>query len=215
VNKRKTLIANLSEDLAPARPATGINRRALAWFLAGVVFVVGATFLAGPVRPGAFQQLLTEPRFLLETLLGLASIAWLSLAAFRSAIPAALSRRFLAGGFILMALWLLQYVAGLVSPALEPTQAGKRPFCYLETFFYGLPIVLAGLYFVRRLYPLNVLLTALAVGLVGGMLPALYMQLACMYDPTHILVFHILPGLLAASAALIAAQFLRNRKDLQ
>jgi hypothetical protein len=213
VKERKTLIANLSEDLAPVAPASGTNRRALAWLLAGAVFVIGATFLAGPLRPGALQQLLTEPRFLVEMLLGLASILWLSLVAFRSAIPAALSGRFLAGGLTLMALWLAQYLIGFISPALEPSELGKRPFCYLETFFYGLPIVLAGLYFVKRLYPLNIMLTALAVGLVGGMLPALYMQLACIYDPAHILVFHILPGILAAAAALAAARFLMKDSD--
>jgi hypothetical protein len=41
----------------------------------------------------------------------------------------------------------------------------------------------------------------MSIGLAAGMLPALYMQLACMYEPSHILGYHILPGLLMVGAA--------------
>ena len=36
----------------------------------------------------------------------------------------------------------------------------------------------------------------LRVGLVAGPVPALYMQIACMYDPVHALTLHMLPGIL-------------------
>jgi hypothetical protein len=46
----------------------------------------------------------------------------------------------------------------------------------------------------------------MSISLAAGMLPALYMQLACMYEPSHILAFHIFPGLLMVLAgAAIAA----------
>ena len=98
-----------------------------------------------------------------------------------------------------MALWLAQYMLGLVSPALEPSSLGKRDHCYLETMAYSLPPILVALFLVRRLYPLRFVRTAMTLGLVAGMLPALYMQLACMYDPAHILPFHL--GPIAAVAA--------------
>jgi hypothetical protein len=44
---------------------------------------------------------------------------------------------------------------------------------------------------------------ALRCGLAAGLIPALYMQIACMYDPGHILLFHILPGLSVALATLV------------
>jgi hypothetical protein len=196
VNKHETLISNLSSNLEAVSPPPNINRLATTWFLLSAVYVVAVTHLFGPIRPGAYSQLGTEPRFLLETMLGVAAILWISLLAFRSAIPAALSRRFVTGGLVLMMLWLVQYVIGLVSPALEPSMLGKRNYCYYETVVYSLPVILAGLFFVRRLYPLRPVRTAMSVGLAAGMLPALYMQLACMYEPSHILKLHILPGLL-------------------
>jgi hypothetical protein len=206
MNKHDELIANLSRDLAPVSPAPNVNTLAISWLLLSAVFVVAVTPLFGAVRPGAFSQLATEPRFLLESLLGVAAILWTSMLAFRAAIPATLSRQFAAGGLVLMALWLAQYVIGLVSPALEPSMLGKRDHCFFETLIYSIPPILAGLFIIRRLYPLRFVRTAMSLSLAAGMLPALYMQLACMYQPSHILVFHILPGLLMVLAgAAIAA----------
>ena len=129
MNKHETLISNLSSDLAPVSPPGNINMLAISWFLLSAVYVVGVIHLFGPVRSGAFSQLATEPRFLLETMLGTMAILWVSLLAFRSAVPARLSKQFAAAGMVLMALWLAQYVIGYVSPALEPSQQGKRTYC--------------------------------------------------------------------------------------
>jgi len=214
VNKHEKLISTLSTGLAPVSPARNINRMAISWFLLSAIYVVAVTHLFGPVRPGAFSQLATEPRFLVETMLGVVAILWVSLLAFRSAVPARLSKQFAAAGMVLMALWLAQYVIGFVSPALEPSRLGKRSYCYFETLAYSLPVILAGLFFVRRLYPLRPLRTAMSVGLAAGMMPALYMQLACMYEPSHILAFHILPGLVMVGiGAAIAARWPLRRQD--
>ncbi len=194
--QHRSLISNLSRDLAPVSKPPKINRLAMAWFLLSACYVIAVTGLFGPIRPGALAQLVTQPRFLFETMLGVAAILWVSLLAFRSAVPAALSRQFAATGIVLMVLWLSQYVIGIFSPALEPSTLGKRPYCIYETMVYALPVMLAGLYLVRRLYPLHPVRTGVSIGLVAGMLPALYMQFACMYEPVHILVFHISPGLL-------------------
>lgn len=211
MNKHETLISNLSSNLAPVSPPPNLNRLAIAWFALSAVYVVAVTQLFGPIRPGALSQLGTEPRFLLETMLGVAAILWFSLLAFRSAVPAALTRQFATAGLVLMALWLAQYVVGFVSPALEPSSLGNRHYCYFETMVYSLPVILAGLFFVRRLYPLRPVRTAMSISLVAGMLPALYMQLACMYEPAHILAFHILPGLLMVGVGAGIAAWWRQR----
>lgn len=207
MKKHTTLIAELSSDLAPVSPRRNINLLALAWFVLSAVFVVAITRLVGPMRPGFLSQLATEPRFLLETLMGVMAILWISLLAFRSSVPAGLSKRFAMTGLVLMALWLGQYVIGFVSPALEPSGLGKRDYCYVETLLYALPVIVSGLFLVRRLYPLRPVRTALSVGLVAGMLPALVMQLACMYEPTHIMVFHVLPGLLMVAVSAVIARW--------
>jgi len=211
MNKHDLLISNLSRDLAPVSPAPNINILAMVWILLSAIYVVAVTRLFGPVRSGAYSQLATDPRFLLESMLGLAAIFWISLLAFRASIPGVLTRRFAAGGLILMALWLAQYVIGLVSPALEPSMLGKRAHCFMETMIYAVPPILLGLFLIRRLYPLRFVRTAMSIGLAAGMLPALYMQLACMYEPSHILVFHIFPGLLMVLAGAAIAALWRPR----
>lgn len=217
MNEHNELIASLSRDLAPVSPAPNVNTLAMVWFLLSTSYVVVMTHLLGPIRPGAFSQLATEPRFLLESLLGVAAIVWTSLLAFRAAVPAALTKQFAAVGLVLMALWLAQYVVGLVNPALEPSMLGKRNHCYFETMIYAFPPILIGLFLIRRLYPLRFIRTAMSLSLAAGMLPALYMQLACMYEPSHILAFHILPGLamvlIGAAIAALWRPFHRSSKQ--
>lgn len=206
MKQHDNLIDKLSQDLEPVAPAPNVNRQGLAWLLSSALFVVVVTQLVDPVRPGAFGQFVAEPRFLLETLLGVAAITWAGLLAFRSAVPGELSRKFALAGFVLMVLWLAQYVVGLVSPALEPSTLGKRAFCYLETMIYSVPPILAAVFLARRLYPLHYMRTAMSLALAAGMIPALYMQMACMYVPSHILQFHILPGLsMVLAGAAVAA----------
>jgi hypothetical protein len=200
MNKYNDLINDLSRDLAPVTPGIRVKTLATAWFSCSALFVVAATFLFGPVRPGVLAQLVSEPRFLLESLLGLMAILWVSLMAFRSAIPANLPRWFSILGLALIVLWLAQYVIGFASPALEPSSFGKRGHCFSETLVYSVPPIFVGLYLIRRLYPVRPVRTAMSLSLAAGMLPALYMQLACMYEPSHILSFHILPGLLMVFA---------------
>ena len=206
MDRHEQLIDKLSRDLTPVAPVRNVNLTGLAWLVASAVFVMAVTQAVDPVRPGVFGQFAENPRFLLETLLGVAAIAWIGLVAFRSAVPGELGRKFAVAGFALLALWLAQYVVGLVSPALQPSEWGKRPFCYLETMAYSVPPILAAVFIARRLFPLNYRRTAMLLALAAGMIPALFMQLACMYVPSHILLFHILPGLamVLAGAALAA-----------
>ena len=77
--------------------------------------------------------------------------------------------------------------------------------CYLEILIHALPPALVALFFIRRLYPLNFIRTSMAAGLAAGMIPALYMQLACAYEPVHILTLHILPGLCVVLVAAAVA----------
>ena len=213
MNTNDDLIANLSRDLAPVSPAPNINLLATVWILLSAVFVVAVTHLYAPIRPGAFSQLTTEPRFLLESLLGLAAIFWTGLIAFRAAIPGALNRKFAAIGLILMALWLAQYVIGLFNSPLDPSTLGKRDHCFIETMVYSLPPIIIGLFLIHRLYPLRFVQSAMSISLAAAMLPALYMQLACMYEPSHILAFHIFPGLVMVLAGAAIATLWRAHQQ--
>ncbi|MEH6569337.1 MAG: NrsF family protein [Halioglobus sp.] len=202
MSKHNALIDSLATDLQPSGRSWNINLLASTWLLFSAAYVVIVAHVLGPIRPEAITQLQNEPRFLLESLLGIAAITLTALSAFRAAVPGALSRPLIAVTAGLIVLWILNYVAGIYSPTLAPSMAGKREHCSLETFFYATPPMIAAFLFARRLYPLQPAKTALLAGLAAGMLPALYMQIACMYEPVHILKFHILPGLTVGFAAL-------------
>jgi hypothetical protein len=212
MSDRQQLIAGLSRDLTPVKPLASVAGPALAWALLSALYVVGITHLFGPLRPTAFEQLATQPRFLAETALGVVALVVAALIGFRAAVPGALTRRTALAGLLLVGAWVACYVFGLVSPALEPSMLGKRPHCVVETFLFALPPLLVGLLLARRWYPLEPVRAGLWIGLTAGLLPALYMQLACMYIPRHILAFHIAPGLaVAALAAPLAWLFLSPR----
>ncbi len=85
---------------------------------------------------------------------------------------------------------------------------GKRPFCALEIVVWGLPPVLVGLWLLRRRAAFE---RAWTGALLGAALPGLLMQLACMYDPAHILLHHLLPiGALIALGAALAPRILQR-----
>jgi len=205
VKDRTQLLDSLVDDLAPVRPAPGLSLSAGAWLLASLVYVVLVSWLLGPLRPGALGQLVGAPQFSLEMLAGLVGIVLGAGALFLSAVPGRRARPLALLSALALAVWLALLLAGFWYPALDTGMAGKRPHCYLETLLYALPPLMLGLWQVRRLYPLRPVQTALGVGLVAGLLSAWYMQLACMYEPAHGVVLHLLPGLLAVPLAGVVA----------
>ena len=211
MNRHDDLINQLSANLEPVRPRVNVNLLALGWFVLSAAYVVAMIHLFGPIRPNAYSQLASVPRFAMENALGLSAILLVGLAAFRGAVPGVLSRRFALTGAVVMLLWIINYLVGLYHPALEPSMMGKREHCFSETFIYAIPPAAAAFFLINRRYPLRPIQTALSLSIAAGMLPALYMQIACMYSPDHALSFHILPGLLVGAAgvavALIARRF--------
>ena len=210
-SSRDMLIESLGRDLPAVRSIGNVDMMASAWLLASALYVVAIIHVMGPIRPNALAQLVSEPRFLVETVCGVLAIAVTSLIAFRAAVPGALNQKLVWLGTVLMVLWLANYVVGLASPALEPSMHGKREACVWETLVYALPPMLLGYLFIRRLYPLQLVKTAMSLSLAAGMLPALYMQIACMYVPDHILKFHILPGLMMPLIGALIVWLARSR----
>ena len=196
MNDTEKLIAELSTGLRPVGPALPIELIAMLWFLVSAAFVIGITHWFGPIRATALAQLAAEPRFLVETVMGTVAIACTAIAAFRAAVPGALTRRFAVFSTALMLLWLANYVVGLEYPALEPSMLGKRDHCFSETIMFASPPALLAFLLTRRRYPLRPVYGASLFSLAAGMMPALYMQIACRYLPVHILQMHIFPGML-------------------
>jgi hypothetical protein len=199
------LIETLSSGLQPVRRPLSANLTALLWLMTSVGFVIGITAWFGPIRANALSQLASEPRFLLETALGAVAIGCTAVMAFYTAIPGAAGRRGVMIALGLILLWLANYVVGLAYPALEPSMLGKREHCVFETFLFAIPPACLALLLSRRFFPLRPVYSAFLFCLAAAMLPALYMQLACMYMPAHILQMHILPALLVTLAGTLCA----------
>jgi hypothetical protein len=88
---------------------------------------------------------------------------------------------------------------------------GKRPHCFVEVLIYGVPILVAGLLLLRRLAPLGRWSAGFVMGAAAGVIPALLMQLACIYIPSHILIYHIAPALAVAVLGALAGRLLLRR----
>ncbi len=195
MKKIEDTIQSLTSDLKPVRPALSPQRLAALWLLVCTVFVVAITQYIAPIRVGAWQQLVSTPRFALETVTAILAVICFALIVFRSSFPGMHYRRLVGCGLVMLALWVTQYLVGLWRPAISPLPLGERHWCWLEIIVYSLPLMVLALLMTRHLYPMTPLLTACSYCLAGGILPAVYMQLACMYEASHILIFHILPGL--------------------
>lgn len=210
MSSRDNIIQSLSKDLQPVATSVAVDSKAMLWVLLTAAYVILVTQWLGPIRADAFNQLITVPRFFIESLLGLTAIAMLALCAFRAAVPGRLTARFAITSFALLALWIANYAYGLIDPTLEPSMAGKREQCWLQTAAMTLPPMIAAVLLTRRLYPLSPLKTVFLFSLAAGMIPALYMQMACMYIPEHILKHHILPGLAMAVLGCVLSLFYRK-----
>ncbi|MBQ0721400.1 MAG: DUF1109 family protein [Gammaproteobacteria bacterium] len=198
MSSHQPLIKSLAAQVTPSKPLMNNDLLALLWLLGSVIYCLVIIHLLGPIRSNAYQQLLTEPRFMLEMLVGLTAIVLTSLVAFRHTVPGALSRPLKMAANIAVLFWIAMNVYGLVDPAMEPSTAGYRHYCVYETFIYALPpLLIAGLLAWRRL-AFELTNTGFGLGLAAGMIPAWYMQIACMYAPEHMLKFHLLPAIAVA-----------------
>jgi hypothetical protein len=209
---RAKLIAGLAADAStPVANGARTHVDSLLWLAVVIISALGLTWVFGAFRPGVVAQLGAHPRFLVEILLGLAAAAALAHGAFRTALPApgsAIAPLLPAAGLLLA--WVALHLYGYLDPALAPSMAGKREHCEWQAFLFGLPALLAGCWLLRRWWPRGAASGA-ALGLAAGAMPALLMQLACMYEPHHMLTHHLGPGLaLGPVGALIGAVALRR-----
>jgi hypothetical protein len=192
---RHTVVAALVDDLTPVTPHASLVGPAAAWWVISWLWVIAATLAYGPLRPGALAALGSVPHFAAESLLGLLAGLLITWIGFAESVPGMARRSLALLAVAIGGLWVTSYLAGFVVPALEPSMAGKRPHCFFETLVYALPPIVVGVWMLRRRYALRAVRAGALIGLAAGSLPALLMQVACMYSPEHILLFHIGPGL--------------------
>ena len=190
----QSLIESLSRDVEPVKRSPSVVTAWVAWFVLSWIVGAGLMYMAGPFRPGFVEQLIHHGRFLFECIVGVLVVGVSMAAALGYADPhSALLRWLVAPASLLVAGWIGLYAFGLSSPALEPSMLGKREGCVFEVLLYSVPCWFIGVFFLWRYASLSVFRVAWLSAVGAAAVPALLMQLACMYDPAHILMFHVAP----------------------
>jgi len=194
MRRRDEWIAALVRELQPVRPALAPSSFAIVWLAGSWLLTVAVIAAGGPMRPGWFAQLSEHPRLQLEFLLGLGAGAVAILGVGQLSIP---SPRHIparaAPALVVFTAWTATYLWGLWDPAVPPSMAGKRAHCWVEIFVWAAPLAITGLWLARRGAPLARTWTGALLGAAAASIPAVWMQVACMYDAAHILVYHLAP----------------------
>ena len=212
---RTELIKHLSTNISPIRPRNSILLAAILWFFTSWIYVIALSIYLGPLRSGALEALITSPQFAFESFVGFMSGALFCLIAFQESIPGLRHKWLIYLSYISAMLWVSCYVVDLSFPALEPSRVGKRVHCVLEAYLYNTPPLIAGYLLIYRRFPLDSIRAGIFIGISAGMLPALFMQFACMYEPRHILTHHLGPGLVViAGGAMLGLMFKKQKRLL-
>ena len=210
-------IQNLVNDNTGWKPLPLTRGVLLGWLIGGFALVsILMAFSFSGFRDGFFAELQQSPQFLIE-IVG-ASIVCSILAALglMLSVPGSLATyqypRMKV--FIPLSLGFLgaYLVYACIHPALTPSMEGKRSYCLYEALVYGL--LLSGVYFrmlLKRvaLYPTG---AAIAGGIASALIPAILMQLGCMYDPYHALAFHYGPALALGAIGYGVARFVLSKR---
>jgi len=181
------------------------------WFSISWLYVVALSLYLGPLRVGALNALITNPQFVFESFVGLVSGALFCTIAFQESIPG-LHRKWLVQlSFLVALIWVACYTVGLSFPAVDPSIIGKRAHCVLEAYLYSMPPMLVGYLLIYKRFPVDTIRAGLFIGISAGMLPALFMQISCMYDPLHILTHHLGPALVVIISGAVLGMVFRKR----
>ena len=211
--ERERLIGDLVADLRPVRLAGRSGLATAAWLGVATLYSLLMVHVTGPWRAGAWRDLLDYPLFALETLVAALAVVALARACLRSAIPEGRRiRREWVWALVPVCTWAAMHIAGLWHPALPASARGDREVCMWQVLLFTLPTLALMLWFARRQFPLRPRLTGLLAGTAAAAIPAALMQFACMYEPQHMLLYHLGPMLpMAACGAWLGPRVLSVR----
>ncbi|MGB0619943.1 MAG: NrsF family protein [Myxococcota bacterium] len=208
---RLDFVEALVADLRAVTPAPALRRVLLTWIGFSVLATGAVTLLLGPLRDDVLTDLAT-PRLALEIGLGFATLIALAVAGLEAGVPGGPRRTLLVLPPALFAIGWLAIALGAFSLAgPDPSSIGKREHCFLEGLLLILAPAVLGLRSIRVRSLGAGWLSGGLIGLAAGGLPALAMQLACMYDPEHALHFHFTPMLVAAALSAFGGALLERQ----
>lgn len=201
------LIDELCQDVAPVRVIWTPLSRSFLWLLFCFALSASLVVASGELRSGAFEQLLNSPRFLIETLLGFLSGIVAAFFAFEMVVPGRVWgwRLKLASvsPFIIFTILVLYSV---VDPPVLSSWSGWRYGCEREILLFGSLPMIVFFILARRAAAVDGEWTGMLIGIAAMAPTAALMHVACMYQPWHLLGFHIAPVIFVALIGLYLAR---------
>ncbi len=208
--KTNDLIDQLGTRLQPVKRLPRPWIRFARWFAAmGLCF--GAAMALRGIREDLFQRL-TDPLFVLSTLMILATATLSAAAAFQLSVPGEERRWTRRVPLLALGMWVAMIAFHAMSGA--PLMGGAGWGCARDVLLLGaIPGVLL-FWMVRGAAPLKLNWTGVFVMLALGALGALGTQLGCHDDaPLHLLLWHFVPVILVGLSGIVLGRFLlRGRK---
>ena len=204
----KEIINELVEDLSPVQRLMSPVTRTLVFLVPSLICLTAIMWYLQPFRPGFLEQILNFPRFSLEIFFGYAAAILAIAIGFIMSVPGAKEEKFVRNliriGVILFA---GVFLYSLSSPSMPITMAGKRGFCIFEVAIFGGVLAILLIAFHRRSVFFKPTASSLFIGIGCALLPAITMQLACMYNPQHALTHHYGPILVVTAFSIILGRF--------
>lgn len=191
--ERHAFIKELAAANRPRRPLMRPGIRALLWFAGVTVVTTILMIYRQPFRPGFGEQLIEYPAMLIEVVSALALTLLAAYAALVHVVPGGRLPR-----WTVVALWVcgVFFAAGIAAEfthlAPESSTLGARPNCWAEVLVYGVAGTIVFVQLARRGWVRFSWLSGIGYG-VASIVPAALMQVACMYEPVHNVMFHYLP----------------------
>ena len=203
------LINELVEELKPVRQSPSTKKLFAVWVVCNFVFLTLAIGFSGSLREGWQSDLFLNFRFLLEFVIGIAVSTVSGYYLFQHAVPGNNSNSALIKWtpVILLVVFTIILTASVFLPAKLPGEVGHRYGCLWQMLGFSIPPLLVLLYHLGKSAPVNIVYVGFLAGLAASAPFATAMHLACMYDPRHILVFHIFPVIAFSLLTAILARF--------
>ncbi len=188
------LINDLVGDLRPVRRLPSPARRAAAWMLVAILYVLGTSMALG--LRADIAETLAKPRFLIESGALLVVAGGAALWAFHRSIPgrtAVLCK-------LVVGLAAVAWFASVRSHPVADTSSGWA--CVVRLTILGaLPAVVA-IRLLQRSNPLEPALVYRIGAVAAGALALIGTRLICSKDGTeHLLLWHVLPSLVVVAMA--------------
>ncbi len=198
------LINQLTQDLQPVKVQMLPWQRTLVWFPLLLAAVAGISWMLDDYRPGFLSQLTEHLRFQIEMATALVVSAVALYATFSGFVPGQYISKPVKWLFgIAVTLLIVSLIWSFFDATPPASREGLRPFCELEALAYGIIALIILLFINRKGLPEINAQKRFIYGFSVGLIPALIMQIACMYEPAHAVFFHYIPGLIVAGLGIL------------